>query len=557
MLQKDACVYSAAALPRHVNQLVAVGAARHGLPLPTSVLPALCACCRPKAGALAEERDSLRQQLELERTAAAEAHKEVSGVRQRSGTANSWRRCSGAFQMAARLGSACSCDSVSSHALRCLCTPVRNPQVKQLRAALRQKASTEAALRDELRRALAGQGFTPSPLAKQAQQASVAAAPLRSGSRADSGGRRPAAAKRAPSGVGSPAGARLTGKAALRRGSSWLDGECDGGGSGDRIPAEHSPTRALLRLQEQQRTQQGSRLGARPESADGALAAQQDRQAALGWEASVAGWQAEGNFHAQLPQGDKQQQQQQQGRRAKPPLLQLAAAAQQQAGAAAALPLQDGRLMQVYAAALDEQIALLEGDLAQLSEEPSPIAKLQAAAKAGAIRDPQVQQQQAQQQRQAQQGGGRDRIAAWRPNGAFQRASDKGQGAGGLRELVSPGADTPAAEKLQPSPQQQRWQQQQQEQEADNEPGGLWGEPGLTIWAGRPRSTSATGRSLPLAVAVLRTLRTFAPLLGCLQRPTATSGTATLWPHRRHPSSRYSRQHQRRQPGRLHLQPAR
>lgn len=38
--------------------------------------------CRPKAGALAGERDSLLQQLELERTAAEDARKEV-GARQR------------------------------------------------------------------------------------------------------------------------------------------------------------------------------------------------------------------------------------------------------------------------------------------------------------------------------------------------------------------------------------------------------------------------------------------------------------------------------------------
>lgn len=42
--------------------------------LPTTVM---VRCCRPKAGALAEERDSLRQQLELERTAAAEAQQQV------------------------------------------------------------------------------------------------------------------------------------------------------------------------------------------------------------------------------------------------------------------------------------------------------------------------------------------------------------------------------------------------------------------------------------------------------------------------------------------------
>lgn len=40
-------------------------------------LPPSLVFCRPRAGALAEERESLRQQLELERTAAAEAQKEV------------------------------------------------------------------------------------------------------------------------------------------------------------------------------------------------------------------------------------------------------------------------------------------------------------------------------------------------------------------------------------------------------------------------------------------------------------------------------------------------
>jgi len=50
---------------------------------------------RPKAGALAEERDALTQQLEMERTAAAEAQKEVRRHSDTCWLANRSFKCQG------------------------------------------------------------------------------------------------------------------------------------------------------------------------------------------------------------------------------------------------------------------------------------------------------------------------------------------------------------------------------------------------------------------------------------------------------------------------------
>ncbi|KAI7842691.1 hypothetical protein COHA_003622 [Chlorella ohadii] len=400
---------------------------------------------RPKAGALAGERDSLLQQLELERTAAEDARKEV----------------------------------------------------KQLRAALKKGQTTEAALRDELRRALAGEGVTPSPAARGAPRGSGAAAAAaalaaqhtprsarraapaagspragavqsRSSSRAGSSSRlqhglgAPAAAapsplKRAGSAREPDARAARADKAVSRQASAWEQQQQQWQEpEQDLISAEPSPTRALARLQEQRRQQQGSRLAVRERQQGGVEEA-----------------------HGLLDLANSLQQPGQ------PPKVQLqlsggatAAGAAKAVAAAEVLPVQDGRPMQLYSLALDEQIALLEGDLAQLSAAPSPIARLQKAAAAGAAGGrllpagaapavgkqggtPMAQhadapaplaKQQGQQQPQEQQLG-EGAIAAWRPNGAFvpEPAAEPAAAVAapaqrptrGMQQLMSPGYGTP------------------------------------------------------------------------------------------------------------------
>jgi hypothetical protein len=322
-------------------------------------------------------------------------------------------------------------------------------QAKQLRAALRHKANTEAALRDELRRALAGEGLTPSPLAAPARQA-LAAAPgaqqqqqqrrvpgsVHRGSRAGSqqqGQRWGAGAavgapgqpsKRAVAVLPAPAsGSRSAKKAVLRQAPAWerhsqqqqhlqlqlaSPGESAGSGSGGLIEAEPSPTRALLRLQEQRRHQQGSRLGGpQPGDEDGATP---------------------------FPSVDDSGSQPSSAAKRRPPpqQLQLPAAAQ-------VLPVQDGRLMALYSSALDDQITLLESDLAQLTGAPSPIARLQqrqAAAKVAATPAkpalpvaaqlpaavPGTGAKQQQRRQQAAPAATSSAIGAWRPNSALNSA---------------------------------------------------------------------------------------------------------------------------------------
>ncbi len=373
-------------------------------------------------------------------------------------------------------------------------------QVKQLRAALKKGQTTEAALRDELRRALAGEGVTPSPAARGAPRGSGAAAAAaalaaqqtprsarraapaagspraaavqsRSSSRAGSSSRlqhgwgAPAAAapsplKRAGSARQPDARAARADKAVSRQASAWEQQQQQQQWQEpeqDLISAEPSPTRALARLQEQRRQQQGSRLAVR------------ERQQGDGEEAQ----------HGLLDLTNSLQQPGQ------PPKVQLqlsgaatAAGAAKAVADAEVLPVQDGRLMQLYSLALDEQIAMLEGDLAQLSAAPSPIARLQKAAAAGAAGGrllpagaapavgkqggtPMAQhadapaplaKQQGQQQPQEQQPG-EEAIAAWRPNGAFvpEPAAEPAAAAAapaqrptrGMQQLMSPGGGTP------------------------------------------------------------------------------------------------------------------
>lgn len=402
-------------------------------------------------------------------------------------------------------------------------------QVKHLRAALKRKETTEAALRDELRRVLAGEGVTPSPAGRGAPRASGAAAAAaalavqqtprtvrrgtaasaspraaavqsRSSSRAGSssrlqqGGAAPAVA--APSPLKRFESARVpdgqaarADKAVSRQASAWeqqqerqerqaaaaeqqqLDCGSGAGNHDGLIGAEPSPTRALVRLHEQRRHQQGSRLAV-PERQQGDEAAVQ-----LGVQQAQHG-------HGLLDLAHSLQQQERQQPKVH---LQLsgaadAAGAAKMVATAQVLPVRDGRLMQLYSLALDEQIALMESDLAQLSEALSPIAQLQKAAAAAAAAgkllpgkaapaagkqdgvdggqridapaSQTVQQKPQEQQRQERQHR-EGTIAAWRPNGAFAPepaaepdaavAAPAQNGTRGMQQLMSPGGGTPGA----------------------------------------------------------------------------------------------------------------
>ena len=474
--------------------------------------------CRPKAGALAVERDSLLQQLELERTAAAEAQKEVGAAALPT------------HQPAAHAGQVAETCMRQRHGccslLLCFLLSMRL-QAKQLRAALRQKATIEGALRDELRRALAGEGLTPSPAAAKQRRSPAAAgpraaglAPSRSGSRLrqqqqqQQQQRQAAAASSSvqPSSkrVGSP-GAQSAHKVVVRHASAWEQQELaqqallgtgslskgqgqqqhgrgsgsgvNSSGSGGLIPAEPSPTRALLRLQEQRRQQQGSRLG---------MQQQQRQEHPVGWEDAVAGWQLDlaeplAAADAANPSakgrggrlelescGELLSPPSSGARPAGRPHHHQNQALQQQKTAlpaAAVLPVQDGRLMQLYSVALDEQIAALETDLAQLGvagaaalaaqlppkgpgDAPTadPAGKQQAAvpsaelgsscgaAKAQVQLPGGAEAPALREQRQHKEGQLQGAIGAWRPNSTFDAASPAGQS---MQRLMSSGGGAP------------------------------------------------------------------------------------------------------------------
>ena len=391
---------------------------------------------------------------------------------------------------------------------------------------------------------LAGEGVTPSPAGRGAPRASgaaaaaaalavqqtprtvrrgtaasasprVAAVQSRSSSRAGSSSRLQqglaAPLKRAESARVPDGQAARADKAVSRQASAWeqqqerqerqaaaaeqqqLDCGDRAGSHDGLISAEPSPTRALVRLQEQRRQQQGSRLAV--------PVRQQGDEAAV----QLGGQQAQhGHGLLDLPPSLQQQERQQaqhghglldlapslqQQERQQPKVhLQLsgaadAAGAAKMAATAQVLPVRDGRLMQLYSLVLDEQISLLESDLAQLSGAPSPIAQLQKAASAAAAagkllpgkaapaagkqdgvdggqridapasqavqQKPQEQQLQKQQQREGT-------IAAWRPNGAFvpesvaepdaaAMAAPARNGTRGMQQLMSPGGGTPGA----------------------------------------------------------------------------------------------------------------
>lgn len=218
-----------------------------------------------------------------------------------------------------------------------------------------------------------------------------------------------------------PSSVRAKGaKSALRQASAWEEEaqqELRPRPASGTTQAEASPTRALLRLQEQRQHQRGSRLGA---------PVQQQEQPS--WEA--AGARADGELLSPPSSSGRGSLRSQQPGAA--------------AGPAAVAALPDGRLAHTFSSALDEQIALLESDLAQLDSAPSPITQLcKAAAEA---RPPPLALPRGQQQQRGQQG--QAGIAAWRRNGAFdaegqQQPAAAGGGGAGQHQLLSPGA-TPA-----------------------------------------------------------------------------------------------------------------
>lgn len=242
----------------------------------------------------------------------------------------------------------------------------------------------------------------------------------------------------------SPPGAAAD-SAALRQGGPRQLGQAQrrrssGGNRQGLILAEPSPTRALARLQDQRRAQQDSRLGSHKE-----------------WTGIVAGDLQQGALEAawELEEGIDH------GAPAVPMLG--GSAAHERHGSQPRLPGHEPKRlhamrscgaaeppgcglgpMGLHAAALDEQIALLELDLAQLEGAPSPIAQLKqrAGVAAGGGSPP------ARQARQQQQPDDDARsIAAWRPNNAFQAAPDASrrdaQSGCGTRQLQSPGVSTP------------------------------------------------------------------------------------------------------------------
>lgn len=349
-------------------------------------------------------------------------------------------------------------------------------QAKQLRGSLKQKATIESALRDELRRVLAGEGATPSPLAPLAQAAgpnsvrrSAAApaaagvTPSRSGSRAGSNSQQKkqgSAAVQPSKRLASPlppAARDKVCKAGMRQASAWEEDPrsagigAAAGDAGGLILADASPTRALLRLQEQRRHQQGSRLGTQQPPPY-----QQQEQQRPSWEDAAGSWQrqlgAKAGGDLLSPPSSSSGPSGRQPHAAK-------AAATAKAAAAAVLPVQDSRLMQLYSSALDEQIALLESDLAQLGGDgaSSPITQLCKQAAAAATVGPgskppplalpaagqQVPLSEAAVEQQQQAAA----ISAWRPNGAFAEEPAAPGGCGesyrGMQQLLSPGGPTP------------------------------------------------------------------------------------------------------------------
>eukprot|EP00887_Chlorella_sp_A99_P003111 scaffold9.g3111.t1 len=298
------------------------------------------------------------------------------------------------------------------------------------------------ALREELHRVLAGGSPPPRttphrPHGEQQQQRSAAASPPAARARhAGSGGRttqpqQQQAAAPLPAKTRHASRRRHQGEPPIKASGSplglWdLPHGSDQSGS-PRIAAEPSPTRALQRLQEQRRQRQGSRLGGAPDGAESQHHLEQGRHLLGHHAAPVPLVDEEGRQHCTLPPA---------------PVARPSSAPQ----AAAVLPVQDRRLMSLYASALDEQIAVLEADLAQIAGEPSPITRLQVAARAAAAA-------QAAAAAPAGSGGagsngagtGMDAAEAgtWRPNAAYQQQA-VGPGAAdrsGLGTLQSPGWD--------------------------------------------------------------------------------------------------------------------
>jgi hypothetical protein len=383
---------------------------------------------------MAEERDSLRQQLELQRTAAEDAQEEVGGCHGAAAGFHGWQLMP--FPAGSLL------PRLQPHPLHPSHTrALHHPQAKQLRAALKQKAATERALRDELRRALAGQGLTPGHASPRQQRSPASAGlPLAGGRLRQDQQQQQRHAREQPGGGGGQAHKRVGSalsprtqsaqKVVVRQASAWkqpqpplgspasLRGDSDeehGGGDGGEglIPAEPSPTRAFARLQEQRRQRQGSRLGAQPLRRDASGGGGEADAAQRGWKAAATGWQLEqsevageaahrgqhvrldndsGSLRPGLRPGLEPVSPPNACPRAAPHAPPAQPSTQQGEGARlpATLLSGDAQQLRLYSSALDEQIAALETDLEQLGlgGGPSPIALLQAQARAGAAAAP-------------------------------------------------------------------------------------------------------------------------------------------------------------------------
>lgn len=308
-------------------------------------------------------------------------------------------------------------------------------QAKELQASLKHKRATEAALRDELRRALAGEGLTPNPAAPPGarspagarQRPAGAAGTVRSSSMRLRQQQQQSPAQQHSKRLGSMLSpSDQSAQKVVVRAAPWEQPE----GAGTRHAAAFSAkfgsqTRVGMQQQQQQQSHGAfssstngrtpaklsriDRLGQLSEQRRGRQLPEQQQgqgQAAemADWQDDVAGWQhldsqpllrpaaagasASAGLEQQQTYGARQQGCEGMCGLLSPPSTGsrpvasqaapgLPAASRQEllklrVPSVAEIPLQDGQLMRVYASALDEQIAALETDLQALEASGAP-----------------------------------------------------------------------------------------------------------------------------------------------------------------------------------------
>jgi hypothetical protein len=371
-------------------------------------------------------------------------------------------------------------------------------QAKELQASLKHKRATEAALRDELRRALAGEGLTPNPAAPPGarspagarQRPAGAAGTVRSSSMRLRQQQQQSPAQQHSKRLGSMLSpSDQSAQKVVVRAAPWEQPEGAGARHAAAFSAKFgSQTRVGMQQQQQQQSHGAfssstngrtpaklsriDRLGQLSEQRRGRQLPDLDSQPLL--RPAAAGASASAGLEQQQTYGARQQGCEGMCGLLSPPSTAsrpvasqaapgLPAASRQEllklrVPSVAEIPLQDGQLMRVYASALDEQIAALETDLQALeaSGAPSPVTHLQLLAKAGA--SPAAagpaggQKQQAaaalkspgeciapvplqQKPDQAHAAAAAAAISAWRPNSVFNAA---------VQQLGSPDAVAPA-----------------------------------------------------------------------------------------------------------------